>query len=278
MDLFFWLMYVFLPVVGIIALIGVPVLGTIFWKKVLPKVSRDLMWCKLKGMSPAIICHDSGRAELQMFQERRGSGVVMTNKGKYKILPRFTSIDESNNPLAKIIAEEQAVTNPDEPVNPDETSMATPEAEKRLKKISKTLNVLRDYSDFVTKRSILMGLGLPLFLGYSGKLCLFHPDALALYEAGQMQIKTEDVTYYKGDPKKQDEAPEPLILLDPRAIKVLINQGFDETQMAAVTTDAELVGMIGRPSNAMKWILVVVIIVVAVLGILFLPSILPKAK
>lgn len=279
-----WLMYVLLPLIGIILLIAVPVLGTVFWKKLMPRAAKELFWCKMRGMPPAIICHDSGRAEIQSFIERRGSGVVITNKGKYKLLPRYVSVDSLpisvENSQEETIgenasAQENLAQNGDEPNKP----MLKEEEDDKVALGRSIRKVLRDYSDFFSKRSILMGLGMPIFFGYSGKLCLLHPDALALYEAGQMKVNVDENTvFYKGDADKKGDALEPLMQLDPRAIKTLINKGFDETQMAAITTDAELVGLMGRPSHIGSYILIIIIVIVAALGILFLPSLLPKGK
>ena len=172
----------------------------------------------------------------------------MTEAGKYKLLPRYVARKHAGADLA---------------------DQASGKADGEY---------VRDYSDWIVKRCNLIGLGLPFFVGYSGKLCLLNPEALALYEAGEIMVETEDGTLFNPNKvrgKMREDAFQPLLLLDPRKTKEIINEGFDEAQMAAIVVDSELIGALGRGfGKYLPIVAIVVVIAFVLLGLMFLPQIL----
>jgi len=278
-------MYQVMPVVGIVLTLTVPLVFFIFWKKVLPKAARTLFWCKRRNMPPLLIVHDSGRAELTMISEREG-GAVMTRSGKFKLLPRFLSrrilklSTETNPKAAPLVAVENGsdqsqvqgqngkgeVINTS-PINVDLSELdKLPDAKKELYN-----RFFPDYSAFISKRCQLMGLNLPLFLGYSGTACLVNPEALILYEAGEMAVQMNGVMNFNPnniEGKTMAGVPQPLMLYDARVIKALIPETYDETQITAIATKSEMIGLLGRGfGRFIPMISIIIIVVLAIVGI-----------
>lgn len=260
MDLFEFLFFTVCPVIGLVTALTLPWLPFFLWKKLIPKAARTLFWAKRRNKPPIYIVHDSGRSELTLITERRGSGVVTTETGKYKLLPRY---------VARIVGKKK---------NNGEEGEDKKNGDKSASK-NETVEYVRDYSDYMNKRSTMIGLGLPFFVGYSGKLCLLNPEALALYEAGEMMVRTEDKTMFnprKIKGKEIGDALQPLLLLEPRKIKNIISSGFDETQIAAIVADSELIGYYGRPwlKKYLPIIGILIIVGAGIAALVFLPQIL----
>jgi hypothetical protein len=192
---FLW--YFILPVAGLILLAVTPIL--LFWLyfRYFHKTARKLNSFIRRKQPIAIITYDTGKSVLVGLQETRGEGIVRTTGGRYKILPRPPKKTEG--------AEGQ---------NPDE-----------LEKL---------YSDLVLKRTFLEDTGVPLFFGYSGKICLLNPDVLALAETAS-KLEAAKNCEQTDDGR---EAP-PITLLDPRKIKNLISGSFTESQALAIVRDTE---------------------------------------
>lgn len=252
-----------MPVIGLVCSLTLPWLPLFLWKKLIPKPARTLFWAKRRNRPPIYIVHDSGRAVLTTIEERRGNGIVITENEKYKLLPRYVS---------------RIVGTKDEEEEGEDGEKKKKSKPSTGSEVTET-KYMRDYSDFMNKRSNMIGLGLPMFLGYSGKLCLLNPEALALYEAGEMKVHTEDLTMFNPhDHKGKDEAKamQPLLLLEPRKIKNIIKQGFDETQIAAIVVDSELIGFLGRPwiKKYLPIIGIIMIVGAVVMALIFLPQIL----
>jgi len=206
-------------------------------------------------MPPIQVVHDSGRRQLKMIREKKG-GLIITNEGRYKLLPMFTAKRDSS---------QLEFDNPVE-ANPTETKKV-----ESLRQIYEDYYL--DYSTWNSKRSQLVGLNMPFFVGYSGKACLLNPEALALYEAAEMSVNIEGKMSFNPNELKGEElkgkpsarnAVQPLMPLDPRVIKEIINEGFDETQIAAIQTDSEMLGQLGRGYGKLIPIAVILIIVVVV--------------
>lgn len=234
----------------------------------MPEESRVLFWAKMRKTPPILVVHDSGRGEMSRVLERRGSGVVYTKdrdgRRKYKLLPRYTSKSGVESAIMNL---KDITANPN--MTPEELMQGlmtdTPDAE-----------YVKDYSDWMVKRCILAGSGLPFFVGYAGKLNLLNPEALALYQAGEMFVKTEDKTLF--DPR--DKQPtgviptagkhyEPLMLLDPRKIKEIISAGFDEAQMSVVIADSEEIGRGLRGGFKLGGIGIIIVIIIMVIALIF---------
>lgn len=119
--------------------------------------------------------------------------------------------------------------------------------------------------DAIARRTILEGLDLPFFVGYSGRLCLLNPETLALWETGenaQGQAKTDNPSSEK-----------PLLLLDPRKIKDIIGTQFSVSQIGEIINDSEGIGMIRSLKTfgkLMKIAIPFAIIVMAVLAIILI--------
>lgn len=268
-----WFMYQVMPVVGIVMVLVVPIVAVVFWKKFLPKSARTLFWCKKRNMPPLLIVHDSGRAEITMISERRG-GMVMTRSGKYKLLPRFPT----RRDFSKTVVATPPVSVKAENLGVDgaEPQVRLPMTDNNGEELSAELQALYnryfpDYSGFISKRCQLRGLNLPFFLGYSGSACLVNPEALILYEAGQMAVQMNGIMNFNPnnvEGKELKNAYQPLMIYDARIIKTIISDSYDETQLAAITTDAELIGLIGRGiGRYLPVIYIIVIIVLAIVGI-----------
>jgi len=231
MDMFMWFFYVVCPLVGLVFMLTAPWLIPLIWLRLIPKPARTLTWASRKKQPPAIIVHDSGRAAVTLIKERRGEGVVVTDRGKYKLLPRYIGLGTETE------TEQEGKKKGKNPNGEDK----------------KVTRVLKNFRDWVTKRAILTGLNMPIYFGYSGSLCLLNPEALALYEAGEMKVQTPEGVFdfnpEKKRNKKIEDAVQPLMLLDPRAIKAIINRTFDTTQISSIVEDAIELGRLGRPFN-----------------------------
>lgn len=216
----------------------------------IPEAAVTLWRAKKKKMIPILIVHDTGRSRLDLIRERRGEGIVLTEKGLYKLIPRYirSAAKRTFQQITKTDGEED---------NPGSTKNAELEEYKELE----------DYRDWVTKRSFLIGLDSPIFIGYSGSLCLLNPSAMALVEAGEMHIQTPEGFYPKlPEGKTVKDIKQPLMLIDPRKAKGIINKMFDETQIAAVLADVKLLGKLDL--SRFLPIILIVVVVVAALGLL----------
>lgn len=287
-DFFYLTMSLFYIVGMVFCFVGIPFM-IYFYKRKIPKAARTLFWAGLRREPPLLLCHDSGRGELTTIKERKGEGIVMTAQGKYKILPRWRARiplsamlgqnklePEVPAPITEgeqqVNAQEEAPQQPQVPVTP-EINLQSVFNVKLLKE-----NFILDYSDWIVKRTFLVGLDLPFFVGYTGKLCLLNPEALALYEAGDMMIRTEDEMMFnpnKLEGKTTENAMQPLLLLDSRKIQQIIYEGFDQSQIAGVVADSEELARIGQGiSPKMKVILAIIVIgILAAAGLFFLPQI-----
>lgn len=278
-----WFMYQVMPVVGIVMVLVVPIVAIVFWKKVLPKSARTLFWCKKRNMPPLMIVHDSGRAEITMISEKRG-GMVITKSGMYKLLPRFPTRRDFTKtvvaaPPVAVKAENLGVASAENLGVVDENVVPKPmlldhNGDVLPPKLQELYTrYFPDYSGFISKRCQLRGLNLPFFLGYSGSACLVNPEALILYEAGQMAVQMNGIMNFNPnnlEGKELANAYQPLMIYDARVIKTIISDSYDETQLAAITTDAELIGLIGRGiGRFIPVITIIIIIVLAILGIMF---------
>lgn len=302
-------------VAGMVACFGLPVVLFLFWKKWMPLPARTLFWASRRNTPPLLLVHDSGRGEITTIHERKGEGTVMTQQGKFKILPRYTMklpframIEKRNKDAATAALASQGVaassglpitqqplqtdqTQDDPPENEEQTTQQPQAPQENELDLTQAVtvkmlndNFILDYGDWVVKRTNLIGMNLPFFVGYTGKLCLLNPEALALYEAGEMFIRTtpSDVMFNPKQlaDKNIDDAFQPLLLMDPRKIQQIIYDGFDQSQLAAVVADSEELARIGQGiSPRMKLILGIVVIAgLAIAGIYFLPQILGGQK
>lgn len=263
----FYLTFPIFYILGMLFLFFVIPFTIYFYKRKIPKAVKTLFWSAWKREPPLLLCHDSGRGEFTTIRERKGEGIVVTAQNKYKILPRWLP-----KPSFTKLLKTQAADQPqqDNPVEAPETD--SPTSLTFLKD-----NFVLDYSDFVVKRTNLIGLDLPLFVGYTGKLCLLNPEALALYEAGNMMIKTEDTVLFNPHNianKKIEDALQPLLLMDPRKIKQIISEGFDQSQIAGVVADTEEIARLGQAlSPKMKLLIAIIMLaLLAGLAVIFLPK------
>lgn len=296
----FYMTFSFFYVIGMVfCFTGLPIMF-LFWKRWMPKASRTLFWAGRRKTPPLLLVHDSGRGELTTIHERKGEGIVMTAQGKYKILPRWLP----KIPLSQMLRMQEdipALQVPEEDGVALQQDSAVPvvqqtTTEAQLGSSALTIdlhsifnvqvlkeNFILDYSDWILKRTNLIGLDLPFFVGYTGKLCLLNPEALALYEAGEMLIRTEDHIMFNPHNKADKDAKnalQPLLLLDARRIQQIIYEGFDQSQIAAVVADSEELARIGQGMSPKIKILlaIVVIAVVAAAALFILPSILGGNK
>lgn len=280
----------------IVCFTGIPIFIW-FWKRKLPKAARTIFWASLRGLPLILLCHDSGRGELTTITERKGEGIVITAQGKYKILPRWMPklpwgemqkrADEAAKQKAAAATQADTETGEttaekQEPSPPSLTQPATATSGIDLSKILRQ-DFMLDYSDWIVKRTFLVGLNLPFFVGYTGKLCLLNPEALALYEAGEMMIKGIEGTLFNpnqekkpdGSEKSVDDALQPLMLLDGRKIQQIIYNGFDQSQVAGVVADSEEIARIGQGMSPKTKIILMIILIAIVAGaaLFFLPQI-----
>ena len=234
------LWYIIFPLIGFVFVITAPWLLPLIYFRFIPKAARKLFWAGRRKRPIAIIVHDTGRAAIVTLRELLGEGIVVTDQGKYKILPQYVAIEG----------------NPGEEGEPAEK----PKYEK-------------DYRDLLTKRALLTGLDLPMFFGYSGKVCLLNPEALALYEAAEMKIQTVEGKPMFNPRNKRGKSLrhklQPLMLLDPRKIKDLIGRQFNVSQIGALIVESERIGLLGRGWG--RFILPIgLIITAAIIGIILL--------
>lgn len=288
-EIFYLTLPVFYVVGMVFLLVGIPFM-IYFWKRKIPKAARTLFWSNLRREPPLLLCHDSGRGELTTITERKGEGTVLTRQGKFKILPRWSPKLPYNKmvELAQEKAAQEAAAKGEaaETVGKGKGKDKSSEQKSALPTMDlqhifdvKFLNehFILSYEDWIVKRTFLTGLDLPFFVGYTGKLCLLNPEALALYEAGEMMIRTEVATLFnpnKLDGKSEDDAMQPLLLMDPRKIQQIIYDGYDQSQLAAVIQDSEELARLGMGlSSKVKMILAILVIVgVAALALFLLPQ------
>lgn len=249
--------YFIFPIVGFIFLVTSWLIPFIYIKRV-PKAARTLIEAAAKKLVPALIVHDSGRAAIHLLLERRGEGVVMTDQGEYRLLPRYAEMDVTDLP-------EETTQQGKKKGNP-----TGEEVEQQKKKTLREKLKLDWNIEWITKRSILVGLGLPFYVAYSGKLCLLNPECLAWYEAGEIFVPTEDNPVPTGDDKKK---PMPLMFLSVQKMKAIINKRYDMSQLNAILVDAENLGRLGRGlTTGMKVGIVLALVAVAILIIFLAPS------
>lgn len=257
----FWLQI--LPIVGFVFLaVGSWLLVYLYHKRV-PAVARLIEYAARIKAPLALITFDTGRTILTIILEFLGEGIVRTLDGTYKLLPQFAPIPTTQQKPS------------DEKKNPgtDENPGSNPGTEKD---VVETLLLEKEYRDFINKRSILIGVDLPLFVGYSGKMTLLNPEALALYEAGEMQVRSPENKLVRLKPAaeaktsnsknivkigdkdyvpaelSEDQAadlidlPQPLMLLDLRKISNMIGSQFNPTQFGAIIRYSEKIGEYGK--------------------------------
>lgn len=249
--------FVILPMIAVISLLS-NWLIPFFWMKRVPDAAKQLVKAYQNHLVPAFIAHDSGRAAIVNIIEKTGEGVVVTDHGNFRLLPRFVKVEQSD-----------ATPEKEETGKGTKKKKTTPDAVGLPKSTSRPGYVLDYNTDWVNKRSILTGLGTPFYVGYSGKLCLLNPECLAWYEAGEMWIPTEP-----NPTKEAEDKLKPLMLLNVLKMKDVINRRFDSSQIKALARYAEAIGSLGQPlSPMMKMLLGVgVIAIIAVLLIYFLPG------
>lgn len=238
--------YIFAPV-GLIFCLSSFLIPLLYFKRV-PPVARTLIEASQKKLVPALIVHDSGRSYLTLLLERMAEGVVMTTQGKYKLLPQ--SVDFSHAFDEKVGDKTTKKKNPIEEDPPEEKK-----------------SWAADLYGWISHRSILVGLGLPFYVGYSGSLCLLNPEALALYEAGELFVPSEKNLVPKGDEKSKMM---PLMWLDPSKIKHLINKRFGTSQIDAMMIDVDRRARIYQMSPVVKIMIIVAVIVLIVGALAFL--------
>jgi len=251
--------FIILPFVGMIALLS-NFLIPFFWMKRVPQAARDLVAFWQQHLVPALIAHDSGRCALVGIIELRGEGLVKTTHGNYRLLPRFVKVTEE---AVKEKEEEKKGQRKKKPNNP---GGGTPQMPKH----SAMPGYILDYNtDWVNKRSILLGYGAPIYLGYSGKLCLLNPVCMAWYEAGELYVPTETTP-----PEGMKDTPMPLMLVNPLKMKEVISRRFDSSQIKALARYAEEVGHLGKGiSQTMKIFLGLgVIALLAIVAMYVLPG------
>lgn len=163
--------YMILPIVGLAFLAVVSWFIPFWWFKRIPEPARTIDESKREGKPPLYVVHDTGRGKFTNIEERLGEGIVVTREGKWKILPQMAVVETPN-----------------------------PDAEDDEKKKVKYSYY---YRDFVSKRSLCIGLDMPIWFGYSGVACLLNPLALALYEAGEMKVQTSKGKFLFNPKKKR---------------------------------------------------------------------------
>lgn len=257
-DFFFATVYYFY--FGFIALCVIVPIGFLwFWKRKVPKPARTLFWCAIRGYAPLLLIHDSGRGDIIGIKEKRAEGIVETTAKTFKILPRFAPI-LSEDMERQLLKED-------------------PSLKDRLDALKDSIahvkigayKFMLDMSHWMAKRTWLLGMPTPLFIGYTGSLCLLNPEALALYEAGDLVIETAERELFnpkgiKG--KTKENAMKPLILLDPRKIGKFIYSHFDTSQIAGVIQAAEERARIGMGLPLKKLGIVMIVIIIAIVIIL----------
>jgi len=274
MDPWLYWIYMNAPVFFLLLMvlgICLPILFIWFWKKKVPKPARTLFWCAVKGYAPLLLVHDSGRADIVGIKERSAEGIVETTNGVFKILPRFAYVNEEE--------EEQGVENNVE---------ANGGSNEIIRDVSgKTVQIGRfkfhlDYSHWISKRTYLLGMPTPFFVGYTGVLCLLNPDALALFEAGDLKVETSEGTWFNPHNvknKNEEDAIQPLMLLDPRKIGSFITRYFHQSQISGVIHCAEERARIGMGAILKKFLIFILIFIVVmgvILAITYLPKLLGK--
>lgn len=249
----------------------------LLWFKKVPEPARMLTRCAQTGEVPALVVHDSGRSKLISITEKLGEGVVKTDQGNYRILPRFVKVRE----VLKGVVDKAEAAKKLQDLSEETTDLETAEVPSTLpteteldkfKELLKGQGLEMDYyGDFLNRRSILIGLGLPIYTAYSGKMCLINPLCLALYHAGEMFIPTADKPD-QSDIPEADRKPMPMMLLDSTEMKTIINHRYDTSQVNAAIIDAVETGKAGLtvPAWALPVATIAILAVAAVAALVFL--------
>jgi len=270
MDQWLYWIYINAPIFFMLLMvlcICLPIIFIWFWKKKLPKPARTLFWCAVKGYAPLLLVHDSGRADIVAIKERKAEGIVETTTGTFKILPRY----------APLMSEEE-IEKIGDPADKERIEILKDVTGKKIQ-IGKQQFTL-DFSHWMAKRSWLLGMPTPLFVGYTGSLCILNPEALALFEAGDLKIQTVEGTAFNPNNiknKNEDDAVEPLMLLDPRKIGKFIYSHFDTSQIAGVIQAAEERARLGTGASLKKFLMIfaiVIVVMMVIVGIMYLPKLL----
>jgi len=225
----FWLIWLLvLPILGILFCVFAPV----FWFFIVPKVARMLTWKRFQKVSFRFICDDQGYSYLIPSSPNIiPEGVVKTKNFGYRLLPRASG-------------------------NPD-TDVTSQRA--------------------LLKKYIWADMGKPILFGHAGKVGDFSPATLAVLEQKQGNDpigKPEPVLnriseYVKTLPKtltvkafgrdrtfnlRQDLTSmlkslrdeiniKEVTLFDPSLAKSLIGDNYTPTQLAALASESEMVGL-----------------------------------
>lgn len=263
----FFLQTVYYFYVGfIVMIIGVPIVFIWFWKKKMPRPAKTLFHCARKGYAPLLLVHDSGRADIVGMIERQAEGIVETTAGTFRILPRYAALPKEE--------ELEAIKDHGLKEKMKEKIKALKDAASMVIDVAGRKFVL-DVESWMSKRCWLLGMPTPLFVGYTGTLCLLNPEALALYEAGKLKIETGTETLFKGKKGEEDKAVKPLLMLDPRIIGEFISSYFHTSQISGVLSLVEERARIGLGANIRKlgkFLLIFVVVFVIILGVMYLPQ------
>lgn len=226
MDIFFILWFFVLPMLGIAWSIIAPV----FWFFIVPRVARMLTWKRFSKCSFHMVADDTGYVKLLPTLEELPEGVVRTERG-WRFLPRRSRMTTNKN---------QHLVN-------------------------------------IGLRKFVWGdMGKPLWYGYAGKVGSLNPSMLALLHESKGGSNPNPKTtlvelerYVSKLPKvltrergrktetwnlkedlikmlislKEELAFEPLTLIDPTRIKEVIPKMFTPSQIDALATYSEMIGM-----------------------------------
>jgi len=276
--------FLIFPYLAVFLAIGLAVFFVYYWK-VIPPVAKTFTRAKRKNRVPCYVVHDSGYSTIELFTARTGS-IALTEKKRFKILPRF-SLKRDNNggalgvhtpasPPLKLPPLPEGVNFEDLPediqkiyMSPQGIASGFPDVPVITSKEDLYDKFFLDYSTWTSRRSELLGLGLPMFVAYSGSACLLNPEALALWTCAEMSVEIQGKLSFNPlgveTNNTATSVPQPIIPLDPRAISTIISDQYDESAIAKVQLEAEQIALEGM--GLRRYFPLFIIMAIAIIGV-----------
>ena len=202
MTMIEYLWFYILPFVGVVMLIVTPVFFFLLWFRYLTPIAKKINRYVRKKMAIAAITFDTGKTVLCGLIERRGEGVVITDYGRYKILPRMPVVKK--------------------------------EEKDSLTELYSDLVLKRSILEG-TNSPFFIGYSGKICLLNPDTLALAEMTEHQSLKEGEVVFEGEGAE----ENREGEEKPRSLLLLDPRKIKELVTKSFSESQMLAIIRDTE---------------------------------------
>jgi hypothetical protein len=225
----FWIVWLLvLPILGILFCVFAPV----FWFFIVPKVARMLTWKRFQKVSFRFICDDQGYSFLVPSSPNIiPEGVVKTKNFGYRLLPRASSNPNVNMTAQRIVLKKYIWADIGKPIyfghagkvgDFSPATLAILEQTQEKDPISKPEPILKQISDYV--KTLPKTLTLKTF--GRDKTFNLRQDLTNMLKSLQDEINVKELTVF-----------------DPALIKPLLEDMYTPTQLDALATSSEQVGL-----------------------------------